>query len=189
MTLRTVAALAAGFASAGFAFASFAVVGPAQAQSETYTDTVYNSISPSDLRGIVEGLGYASVTEIDATSFEVTMDSGFLFWVYALTCDEPRKGGVTTRCYGVEVSTYWTVDEADSTGLVQAANDYTANYSLLKAFVDAEGALNAQRYAFTTGGVTRAHIENEITGFPEAVNYMLDEIEMTTTIDFARPYE
>ena len=183
MTLRNgAAALAAGFALLAFA-------GAAQAQSETRTDTVYDSISPSDLRGILEGLGYSSVVEIDPTSFEVTMESGFLFWVYALTCDEPRKGQPATRCFGVEVSTYWTVDAKDSEGLVQAANDYTANYSLLKAFVDADGALNAQRYAFTTGGVTRAHIENEITGFPEAVNYMLDEIETMTTIDFTRPYE
>lgn len=169
--------------------AGVALSGAAVAQSQTHSDTVYDSISPADLFQIVQGLGYASATQLDDTTFEVATASGFLFWVYALTCDEPSKGGAVTRCYGVEISTNWTVEAKDAAGLAEAANAYTASYSLLKAYVDEDNTLNAQRYGFTSGGVTRAHIEEEIHGFVEAVDYMLDEIEASTTIDFTRPYE
>jgi hypothetical protein len=176
------------------AAAALALGAPADGQSEIRTDTVYENISPADLRVVIDGLGHPTVTTVDATSFEVVTSSGFLFNVFAMSCSDETGGkgggkGASSQggCFGMEISASWSVDSGEVAGVTVAADAYNERYSLLKSYVDDEGSLRAQRYAITDGGVTSAHLEQEIQVFLSGVDFLLETVKTETGLDFIAP--
>jgi hypothetical protein len=170
------------------AVASLALASAAFAQSDIRTGDVYDSYAVADLQGMITGLGYTA-TSLDATSYEVTTSTGFIFYVYGVQCDavSPKKTGPVGHCQAMEVSSSWSIEPGQLEAVRASAASYDANYVFLKTYVTDDGLLHALRYAITGGGVTWDHLQREISEFTGAVDYFLDTLNTETGADLISP--
>jgi len=162
--------------------ACFAMATPALAQSQTSTDTVYETVSTTDMNTILQGMGFQSVAQVGgANTFEVHTTNGFVFNLFLVACDGPGNS-----CYGIEMSTSWDMEASQATLMANTAASFNGHYSLLKAFTE-PNHLRVQRYVITDGGVTAEHLRQEVRVFLSGTRFFTEYVKQQTNLQFPAP--
>ncbi len=161
--MKTISGLAAGCA----ALIAVCAAAPAAARQDPRIGQaqVYRSLLPSDLSALLNGMGYASVKKAEGGRFDVETADGFKFSVELAVCDV--QGG-PVGCLGVSAYATWSLSAENRTKLLPVLDRFNNEYRIGKALALAD-SIYAERYVTTDGGVTLAHITDELGEFESAM--------------------
>lgn len=157
--LAAVAAAAASVLLSTPAAAQEARIGQAQ---------VYRSVMAADIATLLNGKGYASVKKVDSR-FDVETTEGFKFSVELAVCDAADS---PPGCLGVNIFATWGMNPGDRTKLQAAVERFNNEYRIGKALL-VDNSVYAERYVITDGGVTMAHISDELDEFESLMDVFI----------------
>lgn len=147
------AALAAVFAAATPA--------AAQAPSRKQTTVVYTTLTAADVDALLSSEGYTDVQRISDKQVNVTAPDGFRFVLNQAVCEAE---GEAEGCLGLSISATWSLKAGDQAVLRPTIDLFNATYPLAKAMVFEDHVL-LERYVITDGGVSLAHVAQEIAEY------------------------
>jgi hypothetical protein len=141
---------------------------PAQAQStepRVSQQQVYRTYTIAEMSTLLNGLGYASVKKAEGGRFDIETETGFKFSVELTVCDVENE---PAGCLGINLFASWGIEPGDETKLRTAIDRFNNEYRIGKALL-LDDSVYAERYVITDGGVTQAHIAEEIAEFESAM--------------------
>ena len=145
---------------------------PAEAQSRRGTEQVYYALTNADVQSILDGQDYELVKQTEPGNFTVTVSDGFLMTVEQQVCEtETAPDG----CLGLLITASWGYSPEQRPTLETLANTFNREYSIAKVVLYDNG-IAMERYVITDGGVTRAHIERELSEFLAITDVLLERM-------------
>ncbi|WP_226635707.1 YbjN domain-containing protein [Brevundimonas poindexterae] len=145
---------------------------PAEAQSRRGTEQVYYALTAADVQTLLDGQDYEQVKQTEPGVFTITVSDGFLMTVEQRVCEtESMPDG----CLGLAMTASWSYSPEQRPTLETLANTFNREYSIAKVVLYDNG-IAIERYVITDGGVTRAHIERELSEFLAISDVLIDRM-------------